>query len=138
MSGIRGRNTRPEILLRKALHRRGYRYRLNVCGLPGKPDMVFAGRQAVLFANGCFWHRHDCHLFKWPGTRQAFWEQKLNANAARDARNLEQLAKTGWRVGIVWECALRGRHSQRFEDVIDQCSDWLESDRTGLEVRGNE
>ncbi|MGE6697130.1 very short patch repair endonuclease [Hyphomonas sp. NPDC076900] len=138
MSGIRNRNTQPELLLRTALHRRGYRYRLNVQGLPGKPDMVLPKWRAIIFANGCFWHRHDCHLFRWPGTRQAFWEEKLNANASRDAHNLEQLTKAGWRVGIVWECALRGKHSRKLEDIIDQCADWIESNRMGLEVRSNE
>lgn len=137
MAGIRGKNTNPEVILRKALHGRGFRYRLNVKGMPGKPDMVFPGRRAVLFAHGCFWHRHDCHLFKWPSSRKQFWQEKLNANAERDLRNIEALKGADWRVGIVWECAIRGKHRQPFEDVIDACADWLAGDANWLEVRGD-
>ena len=100
--------------------------------------MVFPGRRAVLFANGCFWHRHDCHLFKWPTSRKDFWEKKLNANAERDQKNIDNLKASNWRVGIVWECALKGKYRKQFEDVINLCADWLDSDSAWLEVRGNE
>ena len=111
---------------------------MNVNSLPGKPDMVFRARRAVIFANGCFWHRHNCHLFKWPRTRISFWETKLNANAVRDERNINTLMAEEWRVAVVWECALKGKYRQDFEAVIAQCAEWINSDRQFLEVRGSE
>ena len=107
MAGIKNRDTKPEIFLRKALHGLGFRYRLGGCGLLGKPDLVFPSRQTVVFIHGCFWHRHDCKYFKWPGTNKEFWEAKLNANAERDKRTETHLRKLGWSVLIVWECELR-------------------------------
>lgn len=107
MAGIQGKDTKPEIFLRKALHAMGYRYRLGGCGLPGKPDLVFPSRRAVVFVHGCFWHRHDCKYFKWPSTNKDFWETKLNANTARDSRTVSQLKNSGWTVLVVWECELR-------------------------------
>lgn len=132
MSGIRGKNTKPELLLRKLLHARGFRFRLHAA-LPGKPDLVFPRRNAVIFVHGCFWHRHECHIFKWPGTRQEFWRDKLNGNANRDQRNVAKLLEEGWRVGIVWECALRDRTG--IGKLSDKCSEWLKSDSKRLEIR---
>lgn len=107
MAGIKGKDTGPEILLRKALYAKGFRYRLGGCGLPGKPDMVFPALKYVVFVHGCFWHIHDCAFFKWPSTNSIFWRQKLQNNKARDARVVEQLKILGWNIIIVWECELR-------------------------------
>lgn len=107
MSGIKGKDTKPEIFLRKALHAEGYRYRLGGCGLPGKPDLVFPSRQTVLFVHGCFWHRHNCRYFKWPRSNAVFWKEKLDRNADRDLRVKKELTRLGWRVLTVWDCELR-------------------------------
>ncbi|HAD18577.1 MAG TPA: very short patch repair endonuclease [Erythrobacter sp.] len=137
MAGIRGKNTKPELLLRSALHRKGFRFRLHVKDLPGKPDLAFPKYRAAIFANGCFWHGHDCHLFRLPATRRDFWRQKIEANRERDIRNRAALRQNEWRVADVWECALRGRDRLSFDDVIDECASWLESDTPTLELRGD-
>ena len=108
MSGIRGKNTRPELLIRRRLHRLGYRYRLHSSKLPGKPDLVFPRYRAVIFVNGCFWHGHDCHLFKWPSSRAEWWRAKITRTRATDAASRKALAQAGWRILDVWECALKG------------------------------
>lgn len=107
MAGIKNKDTTPELFTRKTLHALGFRYRLGGCGLPGKPDLVFPSRNIVVFVHGCFWHRHTCTQFKWPGTNEEFWRKKLNANAERDKAVQTQLRKLGWRVLVVWECELR-------------------------------
>ena len=108
MAGIRGANTQPEVRLRKSLHRLGLRFRLHRAGLPGRPDIVFPGRMAVVLVHGCFWHRHKgCRFATVPATRPDFWETKFRANVERDARNVAALRKLGWRVRIVWECDIR-------------------------------
>lgn len=107
MAGIKSKDTTPELFLRKALHAQGLRYRLGGSGLPGKPDLVFASRQAVVFVHGCFWHQHDCKYFKWPSSNAELWKAKLDTNASRDRRVQDELAKLGWRVLTVWECELR-------------------------------
>lgn len=133
MSGIRGKNTKPELLIRKALHARGFRYRLH-CDLPGKPDICLPRHRAVIFVHGCFWHGHDCHLFKWPSTRPEFWRAKIERNRAVDAAAEAVLLAAGWRVAVVWECALKGRNRKPLEDVISACAGWLTSDRPRLEI----
>jgi len=107
MSLVRHRDTKPEMVVRRELHRQGYRYRLHVCGLPGKPDMVFPSRRAVVFVHGCFWHRHDdlnCRLARLPKSRLDFWLPKLEGNRARDERDIAALEGMGWRVFTAWEC----------------------------------
>jgi len=138
MAGIRGKNTRPELAIRTALHRRGFRYRLHRKDLPGKPDLVFSGRKAVIFVHGCFWHGHDCHLFRWPGSREEFWRDKIGTNIERDQLQYQALFEAGWRIGTVWECALKGKARLPFDKVVDQCSLWLKSDIKTLDVRGDE
>ena len=138
MSGIRGKDTRPELILRRGLHAQGFRFRLHDRGLPGRPDMVFPRRRAVLFAHGCFWHGHDCHLFRLPSTRPEFWQGKITGNQVRDVSVEKALADVGWRQGIVWECAMKGRAALPIDDVIAQCAAWLCSDRPRLEIRGRE
>jgi len=136
MSGIRGKNTRPELLIRKALHARGFRYRLH-CDLPGRPDICLPKHRAVIFVHGCFWHGHGCHLFKWPSTRPAFWRAKIGRNREVDRAAEERLREAGWRVAVIWECALKGRDRLPLEDVNSTCADWLNSDQTRLEIRGD-
>lgn len=107
MSRIRGSDTKPELLVRKALHALGYRYRLHDKKLPGKPDLSFPGRRKVIFVHGCFWHMHEgCLLARMPKSRLDFWRPKLEGNRARDAGKLEQLRVLGWDVMVVWECEL--------------------------------
>ena len=127
MSGIRGRNTKPELLIRSGLHRMGYRFRLHDKRLPGRPDLEFPSRRAVIEVKGCFWHGHACHLFRWPGTREQFWREKIAGNIARDAANREALRDAGWRVAEVWECQLKGRARQPLEKVIDRLVEFLRS-----------
>ncbi|WP_234685699.1 very short patch repair endonuclease [Bradyrhizobium monzae] len=136
MAGIRGTNTKPELLLRKGLHAEGFRYKLHDRGLPGRPDMVFPRYDAVIFAHGCFWHGHDCHLFKWPTSRPDFWRAKIARNRENDRRNELALAELGWRQAVVWECALKGRTRLDFSDVMRLCDRWLRSRQSCLEIRG--
>jgi DNA mismatch endonuclease (patch repair protein) len=124
MSGIRGRNTKPEILIRSLLHRRGLRFRLDVRDLPGRPDIVLPRFRAVVFVHGCFWHGHGCPLFKWPQTRPDFWRDKIGRNRDNDRRAQDALLERGWRVAIVWECALRGANRD-VAGVIERLAGWL-------------
>lgn len=135
MAGIRGRNTKPEILIRSLLHRQGFRFRIHGCGLRGKPDIVFPGLRAVIFVHGCFWHGHNCSLFKWPATRPEFWRTKIGRNQENDARVVDALLADGWRVGVVWECAIRGR-DRDVGKVIFRLSEWLRSAAVFHEERG--
>lgn len=109
MSGIRGKNTRPEIIVRQALHKAGFRFRLHRKDLPGKPDLVLPKYEAAIFVHGCFWHGHDCRYFKIPKTRTDFWMAKIASNSSRDQRDIEALHKLGWRVMVVWECDIRDK-----------------------------
>lgn len=108
MSGIQGKNTKPELLVRKYLHGRALRFRLHAKNLPGKPDLVFPKYKAVVFVHGCFWHRHaGCKYATTPSSREHFWTNKLSENVARDAYQIAALGELGWRVFVVWECELR-------------------------------
>jgi DNA mismatch endonuclease (patch repair protein) len=135
MSGIRGRNTKPELLIRSLLHRRGFRFRLDARDLPGRPDIVLPRYGAVIFVHGCFWHGHDCPLFKWPQTRPDFWREKIGRNRANDEKSRAALLAAGWRVGVVWECALRGANRD-LDGVLQRLVDWLHSDLSELDERG--
>lgn len=138
MAAVKGKNTKPELAIRSALHRRGFRFRLHRKDLPGKPDLVFAGRCAVIFVHGCFWHGHGCHLFRWPGSREDFWRDKIGKNIERDQLQHQALSETGWRIGTVWECALKGKTRLPLESVADECATWLKSDIQILEVSGDQ
>ena len=138
MAGIKGKDTKPEKMVRSALHRLGFRFRIHRNDLPGKPDLVFRKHNAVIFVHGCFWHGHDCHLFKWPKTRSNFWRQKIESNIARDRKHISVLEDSGWRVAIVWECALKGRTRLPIDAVAGRCAEWLESDKCELRVGGDE
>ncbi|MGA1831231.1 very short patch repair endonuclease [Rhizobium wenxiniae] len=137
MAGIRGKNTKPELTLRRGLHAAGFRFRLHDRTLPGKPDIVFPRYRAVLFAHGCFWHGHDCHLFKWPSSRPDFWQAKIHRNREVDALASAALEEAGWRQGIVWECALKGKARLPIETVLSECAAWLKSDVPFFEIRGS-
>jgi DNA mismatch endonuclease, patch repair protein len=137
MSGIRGRDTNPELQIRRLLHAQGFRFRLHGKDLPGKPDIVFSRYGAVIFIHGCFWHGHDCHLFRWPSTRPEFWREKIASNQQRDYHAVEALKDLGWRVAIVWECALKGRTRRDEVVVARSLAAWLsKSNRKVLEIRG--
>ena len=123
MAGIGGKNTQPELVLRRAVHALGLRYRLHDRRLPGTPDLVFRRFGAVCFVHGCFWHRHPgCPYTTTPTTRKKFWQAKFGENTERDRRNLCDLLHGGWRVAIVWECALR---KQAATEVARQLEQWL-------------
>jgi DNA mismatch endonuclease (patch repair protein) len=109
MSRIRSKDTAPEWVVRRLLHAMGYRYRLHYGRLPGRPDVVFAGRRIAIFVHGCFWHRHTCTLASRPKSNSAYWQQKLEGNAVRDARAQAALREAGWKTLVVWECETRGK-----------------------------
>jgi DNA mismatch endonuclease (patch repair protein) len=138
MAGIRGKNTRPELVLRRALHKRGFRYRLHVASLPGKPDMVFPRQHAVIQVNGCFWHCHECHLFKWPSSRVEFWRTKILRTREKDAEASIELVRAGWRVLTVWECAFKGPTRRKEEDVISDVATWLVCGRGNKTLQGSQ
>jgi DNA mismatch endonuclease Vsr len=107
MAAVRGKDTKPEMTIRRLLHRMGYRYRLHVAGLPGRPDLVFPSRRAVVEIRGCFYHWHGCSNSTLPKTRTEWWAAKLAGNVERDRRNAAALEAAGWKVIIVWECEVR-------------------------------
>lgn len=108
MASIRGKNTKPELRIRRALHALGVRFRLHRRDLPGSPDLVFPKYRVALFVHGCFWHRHDsCKLAYTPSANRQEWEEKFKGNVARDRRQIALLLQAGWRVFVIWECALR-------------------------------
>lgn len=131
MSGIRGKNTSPEMVVRRGLHARGFRFRLHAKDLPGKPDLVLPKWNAVVLVHGCFWHRHEwCRFATSPATRPEFWAGKFASTVARDRRNADALHAAGWRTATVWECALR-RHPQ---EVLNALEGWLRSDAKAIEI----
>ena len=138
MSGIGGKDTKPEIMVRKGLHAKGFRYLLHHRELPGKPDLVFPRYKSVILVNGCFWHGHSCHLFKWPASRTKFWKQKITGTVERDNRNIRALENEGWRILTIWECALKGKTRLPVENVIEIASQWLSSTTGNLEIKGYE
>lgn len=108
MALVRGKDTKPELIVRSLIHGLGYRYRLHWRELPGTPDLVFTSKRKVIFVHGCFWHRHaNCSLARLPKSRKEFWETKLQGNVERDARNMRALKRDGWRVLLIWECELK-------------------------------
>lgn len=134
MSRIRGKDTNPERLIRNGLFAMGFRYRLHRRSLPGCPDLVLPKYRAVIFVHGCFWHKHGCELFRWPKTNSEFWREKITRNSKNDAKNVENLNSAGWRVLIVWECALRGKHRLKTENLIGKIARWLSSARARSEI----
>ncbi|MDI6814050.1 MAG: very short patch repair endonuclease [Desulfitobacteriaceae bacterium] len=121
MSRIRSTNTKPEMLVRRGLHAVGLRYRLHVKGMPGTPDLVFPRSRAVILVHGCFWHGHQCHLFKPPQTQSVFWMEKISKNVQRDQAAISALSNQDWRILVVWECSLRGKQRFSTDSVIERC-----------------
>jgi DNA mismatch endonuclease (patch repair protein) len=136
MSRIRGKDTKPEMMLRTGLHRAGLRFRLHAAELPGRPDLIFPRYHAALLIHGCFWHGHDCPMFKLPRTRTEFWAAKIASNRARDSESEAALAAAGWRVMTVWECALKGPARRPLPDVIAACDDFIRGSRVRAELHG--
>jgi DNA mismatch endonuclease (patch repair protein) len=132
MAGIGGKHTHPELAVRRALHRAGFRYRLHARDLPGRPDLVLPKHRAAIFVHGCFWHRHSgCRYASTPATRREFWATKFQQNVERDARTLAALQTAGWRTAVVWECATRGGLS---EHAVTRLKAWLTSDEPTFEL----
>ena len=119
MSRIRGKDTKPELILRRGLHQRGLRYRIHCAEVPGTPDLVFPRHRTAVFVHGCFWHGHGCSLFRWPKTRAAFWRTKITRTIERDQSVMSTLRANGWRALVVWECALRGRYRRPIQDTLN-------------------
>ena len=107
MAAIRGKDTKPEMLVRRAVHAAGFRYRLHQGDLPGRPDLVLTRLRTVVFVHGCFWHHHGCGKSTWPKTRRDFWRKKIEANQARDVRTTYFLRTARWHVEVIWECELK-------------------------------
>ena len=131
MSRIRGKDTKPEMLIRRGLYQRGLRYRVHKAGMPGTPDLVFRKYRTVVFVHGCFWHGHGCSLFKLPKTRRAFWTNKIDRNKVRDQNALTTLKADGWRLLVVWECAVKGKHRRELSDVLTSAEEFI---RTGAKA----
>lgn len=137
MSGFGTKDTKPELIIRKALHHRGFRYRLNCRDIPGKPDIVLQKYKAIIFVHGCFWHQHNCHLFKWPSSNTEFWNKKLTHNRLHDERIHSRLIEDGWRIATIWECSLRSAQRLPIDWIVRRLSDWLEKETTTtLEIKG--
>jgi DNA mismatch endonuclease (patch repair protein) len=134
MSGIKGKNTSPEILIRKALHARGFRFRIHADELPGKPDLVLPKHKAVVFVHGCFWHGHGCRFFKVPQTRPDFWLDKIHKNRVRDEQQIATLRASGWRVLVIWECAVRLMKKQKSMLLTDLVAEWLVNHNEYFEI----
>jgi DNA mismatch endonuclease (patch repair protein) len=132
MSRIRGKDSQPELALRRVLHRLGLRYRLHATNLPGKPDLVFPRYKAVVFVHGCFWHRHrGCKIATTPKSNTPFWVEKFDKNVARDSRVTTTLEKLGWRVFVVWECELTPTKVQATGELLARLLRELEEQPTG-------
>ncbi|MGO7000371.1 very short patch repair endonuclease [Rhizobium leguminosarum] len=136
MSRIRGRDTGPELALRRAIHSLGLRYRLHVKSLPGTPDIVFPSRRAVILVNGCFWHGHNCPKGVTPKTNTSFWLEKIERTRLRDQLSDAALRGNNWRILKVWECALRGRARLDIKDLANEVEEWLKASTADLEIVG--
>jgi DNA mismatch endonuclease (patch repair protein) len=132
MSGIRGRNTQPELYVRSLLHHSGFRFRLHRRDLQGCPDIVMPKYKAIIFIHGCFWHLHQgCKYVKMPSSSIKFWTEKLNGNRQRDLQNIDHLLSTGWRVLIVWECTIRANHGS---ELAEEIALWIHSSEKFAEL----
>ena len=130
MAAIRSTDTGIEMLVRRGLHRRGFRFRLHAKDLPGRPDVVLPRYRVVVEVRGCFFHKHECANFRWPKTREEFWRAKLTANATRDLTNQARLTEADWRVAVVWGCAV----VEDADAVVDQLAAWITSDERKLQI----
>jgi len=136
MSRVRGKDTKPEMTLRRALHALGLRYRLHRRDMAGCPDLVFPRYKTVIFVHGCFWHGHRCHLFKKPETHTDFWLKKISGNVDRDNKAIKVLRDEGWRVLMIWECALRGPRRMDLLKILRRVQQFLRGNRNVHEIEG--
>ncbi|MEX0959540.1 MAG: DNA mismatch endonuclease Vsr [Burkholderiales bacterium] len=127
MSGIRSRDTRPERVIRSLLHRSGFRFRLHPTNIPGRPDIALPKYRAAIHIHGCFWHGHDCSLFRMPATRKQFWKDKIGRNRARDDQVIAATLEIGWRHLTVWECAFRGPDQLGLGKTGNRICKWIKS-----------
>jgi DNA mismatch endonuclease Vsr len=118
MAAIRSTDTTPELRVRRLVHRLGFRFRLHVRGLPGRPDIVLPRHRKIIEVRGCFWHRHHCGRFRMPATRRRYWQAKFERNVERDKASLRQLRKMGWRVLVIWECQTT-QENQLFHRLVN-------------------
>jgi DNA mismatch endonuclease (patch repair protein) len=138
MAGIKNKDTIPELLVRKELFKQGLRYRLHNKKLPGNPDIILTRYHAVIFVHGCFWHGHECFLFKWPNTRTEFWKDKISKNVVRDKNNIILLNQAGWRTLVIWECALKGKYRIDIHSLAARAISWLQHEEMTFEIRGRD
>lgn len=136
MSGIRAKDTRPEMIVRRGLHKKGFRYRIHDKNLTSKPDLHFPKHKAVIFVHGCYWHFHGCNLSKLPSSNRSFWKKKFEANEARDQRAIKNIEKANLRHLVIWECSMRGSQKIGEVAVIDKAEKWLLSDKQSGEISG--
>ena len=136
MRRIRAKDSVPEMLLRRGLHNAGLRFRLHAAALPGRPDIVFPRYQAVILVHGCFWHGHDCPLFRLPATRPEFWTTKITGNRERDQRTAIALAELGWRVLTVWECSLKGPARRPMAEWMEHCVAFIRGEAPRASLTG--
>jgi DNA mismatch endonuclease (patch repair protein) len=134
MSRVHGRNTAPELRVRRGLHALGLRFRLHPRELPGRPDLVLPRYRTAVFVHGCFWHAHGCHLSTMPATRIEFWRQKIEGNVARDQAAVAALHAAGWHVLVIWECALRGRGRLDDQELLSNAASFIRNGYEGLRV----
>jgi len=132
MANITSRNTKPELFVRSQLHKQGFRFRKNVKSIKGTPDIVLKKYSALVFTHGCFWHGHDCRYFKWPKTRREFWSNKIKGNRKRDTETISELLEKGWRICIVWECAIRSPNRIGY---VSQLASWIKGKHKFKEIR---
>lgn len=134
MRAIRTKDTVIEQRVALQLRELGFDFRVQDKNLPGRPDFVLSEQQAIIFVHGCFWHRHHCYLFKLPATRTEFWSGKINSNVERDRRYVAQLQQAGWKVLIVWECALRGKLRLSDAALTERLEEWLLGTEMSAEI----
>ena len=137
MAGIKSANTKIEILIRKELFSLGFRYRRNWKKLPGKPDLFVLRYNKVIMLNGCFWHGHNCHLFKMPSSNSEFWQNKILTNKSNDFEKQNKLNELGYPVLTVWECAIRGKGKIDFDTLNNKISEWLKKGTTNFDIGGH-
>jgi len=137
MSGIHGKNTRPEMIIRQGLHRLGFRFRLHSTRVFGKPDLILPRYDAAIFVNGCFWHGHSCHLFKMPSTRREFWQAKIARNVERDREVQAALKQQGWRRLVIWECAIKGKSRLDPDVLFRRTAKWIRCGNMEEEIAGD-
>lgn len=137
MSRIRSKNTKPELIIRRGLHKMGFRFRLHSSAVPGTPDLILPRYKVAVFVHGCFWHGHSCHLFRIPSTRPEFWRTKIERNVERDSQVTVLLLEKGWRKLTIWECALKGKKKLDLDELFQFVESWIKGDEQIIEIEGS-